>query len=183
MPSKILGTGNKKHWVQRPNTSHTSPGSIQLQQRRARALELRLAGKPFRAIAKELKCSPQTAFNYIVTIMENTIPRESAAQLLTLELQRFDALLETFMPKARRGDKAAAELCLKIEHQRSRLCGLYPQPNMPLIAFNTGPNAESDFGMLSDVRFVPIADSCTAAIATTATAKIADFRQQGRRAL
>jgi DNA-binding CsgD family transcriptional regulator len=151
MPSKILGTGNKKHWVQRPNTSHTSPGSIQLQQRRARALELRLAGKPFRAIAKELKCSPQTAFNYIATLMENTIPRESAAQLLTLELQRFDALLETFMPKARRGDKAAAELCLKIEHQRSRLCGLYPQPNTPLI-FNANLNAESDFGF--ELEFV-----------------------------
>ena len=151
MPSKTLGTGNKKHWVQRPSTSHTSPGSIQLQHRRARALELRLAGKPFRAIAKELKCSPQTAFNYIVTIMEKTIPRESAAQLLTLELQRFDTLLETFMPKARRGDKAAAELCLKIEHQRSRLCGLYPQPNTPLI-FNANPNAESDFGI--EVTFV-----------------------------
>jgi hypothetical protein len=61
---------------------------------------------------------------------------------LTLELQRFDTLLETFMPKARRGDKAAAELVLKIENQRSRLCGLYPQPNMPLIFNNTGPSAE-----------------------------------------
>ena len=145
MPSKTLGTGNKKHWVQRPSTSHTSPGSIQLQHRRARALELRLAGKPFRAIAKELKCSPQTAFNYIVTIMEKTIPRESAAQLLTLELQRYDALLETFMPKARRGDKQAAELVLKIEHERSRLCGLHPRPNTPLI-FNATLNAESDSG-------------------------------------
>jgi hypothetical protein len=138
MPSKILGIGNKKHWVQRPNTSHTSPGSIRLQQRRAQALQLRLAGKPYRAIAKELKCSPQTAFNYIVTAMENMIPRESAAQVLTLELQRFDALLETFMPKAKRGDKAAAELVLKIEHQRARLAGLYPQRDAPLI-FNAGP--------------------------------------------
>jgi hypothetical protein len=77
--------------------------------------------------------------------MEKTIPRESAAQLLTLELQRYDALLETFMPKARRGDKQAAELVLNIEHERSRLCGLHPRPNTPLI-FNATLNAESDSG-------------------------------------
>jgi len=61
-------------------------------------------------------------------------------------------MLAKFYPQALKGDKAAAELCLKISHQRSRICGLYPQPNMPLIAFNTGPNAESDFGI--EVKFV-----------------------------
>ena len=152
MPSKTLGTGNKKGWVQRPNTCHTSPGSIGLQKRRAQALELREQGRSYRSIAQELQCSPQTVLNYVAAAIRQTIPKETAQQVLILEMRRFDAMLAKFYPQALKGDKAAAKLCLKISHQRSRICGLYPQPNMPLIAFNTGPNAESDFGI--EVKFV-----------------------------
>jgi DNA-binding CsgD family transcriptional regulator len=142
MPSKAFGFGNRKGAIQRPNTSNTSPASIRLQKRRAQALELRERGRSYRAIAQELKCSPQTVLNYVVAAMRQTIPKESAQQVLVLEMRRFDSLLAKFYPQALKGDKAAAELVLKIEHQRARLCGLYPQPNMPLIFNNIGPNAD-----------------------------------------
>src|SRR6516225_9234510 len=138
MPSKTLGTGNKKGWVQRPNTCHTSPGSIGLQKRRAQALELREQGRSYRSIAQELQCSPQTVLNYVAAAIRQTIPKETAQQVLILEMRRFDAMLAKFYPQALEGDKAAAELCLKISHQRSRLAGLYPQRDSPLI-FNAGP--------------------------------------------
>jgi len=87
--------------------------------------------------------------------MRQTIPKESAHQVLILETRRFDAMLAKFYPRALRGDKAAAELVLRIEHQRARLCGLYPQRDAPLI-FNAGLNAESDFGF--ELKFVKPGD-------------------------
>jgi DNA-binding CsgD family transcriptional regulator len=151
MPSKTLGTGNRKGAIQRPNTSNTSPASIRLQKRRAQALELRERGHSYRTIAQELKCSPQTVLNYVAEAMRQAIPKESAHQVLILETRRFDAMLAKFYPRALRGDKAAAELVLKIEHQRARLCGLYPQRDAPLI-FNANLNAEFDNGF--ELHFV-----------------------------
>jgi len=155
MPSKAFGFGNRKGAIQRPNTSNTSPASIKLQKRRAQALELRERDHSYRAIAQELKCAPQTVLNYVVEAMRQTIPKESAHQVLILETRRFDAMLAKFYPRALRGDKAAAELVLRIEHQRARLCGLYPQRDAPLI-FNAGLNAESDFGF--ELKFVKPGD-------------------------
>ena len=77
MPSKTLGTGNRKGAIQRPNTSNTSPATITVQQRRARALEPRLLGRTFRSIAQDLKCSPQTALNYVIDGMRDAVPRET----------------------------------------------------------------------------------------------------------
>jgi DNA-binding CsgD family transcriptional regulator len=162
MPSKAFGFGNRKGAIQRPNTSNTSPASIKLQKRRAAALELRERGRSYRSIAQELKCSPQTVLNYVVAAIRQTIPKESAQQVLVLEMRRFDSLLAKFYPKALRGDKAAAELCLKIGHMRSKLCGLYPQPNTPLI-FNANLNAESDFGW--ELKFVKPGDRMRGLIA------------------
>jgi hypothetical protein len=100
--------------------------------------------------------------NYVVAAMRQTIPKESAQQVLILETRRFDAMLAKFYPQALRGDKAAAEIVLKIEHQRARLCGLYPQPNAPLI-FNANLNAESDFGF--ELKFVKPGDRMRGLIA------------------
>jgi len=117
---------NRKGVKATVNTAYTSPARIKLQQRRAQALALRVNGRSFKDIAEELSCATGTAFNYITKAIKDLIPQETAKQVLALQLQRYDALVEVYQPKALAGDAEAAKLVLKIENQRSRLFGLYP---------------------------------------------------------
>ena len=119
---------NRKGVRSTTNTAHTSPGSIRLQKRRARALELREHGHSFKSIASELKCANGTAFNYVAQALKDIVPRETAAQVVAVELQRYDALIQKFYPKALKGDEKAAELVLKISNQRAKLVGLIRNP-------------------------------------------------------
>src|SRR5262249_26495725 len=86
----------------------------------------RLEGASYRSIATAMGVSPSLVHEYVCRALKEFVPPEDARQVLQQELQRFDALLEKYMPPALAGDEQAAELCLKISHQRSRLCGLYP---------------------------------------------------------
>src|SRR6516165_11659880 len=156
MPKQKLGTGNKRAVLQRPKTSYTSPRVIQQRQRQAAALDFRLQGHAYHRIAKELHCHPSTAHDLVVKGLHNMVPRETAQQVLAMELARLDALLEKYQPLALRGagDKGAAELCLKISNQRCRLAGLYPDRHGGVnVLFGNGsqPNAE-DVGI--EVKFV-----------------------------
>ena len=156
MPKQKLGSGNKRAVLQRPKTSYTSPRVIQQRQRQAAALDFRLQGHAYHRIAKELHCHPSTAHDLVVKGLHNMVPRETAQQVLAMELARLDALLEKYQPLALRGagDKGAAELCLKISNQRCRLAGLYPDRHGGVnVLFGNGsqPNAE-DVGI--EVVFV-----------------------------
>jgi len=156
MPKQKLGSGNKRAVLQRPKTSYTSPRLIQQRQRQAAALDFRLQGHAYHRIAKELHCHPSTAHDLVVKGLHNMVPRETAQQVLAMELARLDALLEKYQPLALRGagDKGAAELCLKISNQRCRLAGLYPDRHGGVnVLFGNGsqPNAE-DVGI--EVVFV-----------------------------
>ena len=158
MPKQKLGTGNKRAVLQRPKTSYTSPRVIQQRQRQAAALDFRLQGHAYHRIAKELHCHPSTAHDLVVKGLHNMVPRETAQQVLAMELARLDALLEKYQPLALRGagDKGAAELCLKISNQRCRLAGLYPDRHGGVnVLFGNGsqPNAE-DVGI--EVVFVKL---------------------------
>jgi DNA-binding CsgD family transcriptional regulator len=121
--------GNKKGVKSATNTARTSPASIRLQKRRARALELREQGQSFKAIAAELKCANGTAYNYVDRAIKDTIPTETAQQIIAVEMAKLDALWRKFSPLALDdGDKEAAKLCVRLHTARCRLAGLYPQP-------------------------------------------------------
>jgi hypothetical protein len=52
------------------------------------------------------------------------IPREAADEARTIEMQRIDELVRTFMPLARRGDPEAGNLILRAIDRRARMLGL-----------------------------------------------------------
>jgi hypothetical protein len=125
MPKQKLGTGNKRAVLQRPGTSYTSPKAIKLRQRRAAALDYRLQGRAYHWIAKALGCHPSTAHDYVVKALSSMVPREKAEAVLQLELTRLDAMEGAIFREAAKGDIPSIDACLRIQHQRAKLLGLY----------------------------------------------------------
>ena len=62
--------------------------------------------------------------------VDNAI-RESAAEILELELTRLDRLLMAVYPAAINGDLQAIDRALKIEDMRAKLLGLYDRAAEP----------------------------------------------------
>jgi hypothetical protein len=146
MPKQKLGTGNKRAVLQRPATSYTSPRALRLQQRRAKALDYRLQGRSYKAIGQTMKIHPSTAQDYVIRAMRDFVPKEKAEQVLEMELQRLDQMQSAVYQHAAAGDIAAIEICLKIQNQRARLLGLYPDKPSPVTVSFGGrvPNAEDE---------------------------------------
>jgi len=109
---------------------------IATRRRQAEALKLREQGKPYSEIGRMLKIAAPTAFRHVLQAINDIVPVETARNTLTIELGRLDALLGKYYPLALDGDQGAAKLVLKIEHQRARLCGLYPQERGSGVAIN-----------------------------------------------
>lgn len=97
--------------------------------------------------------SPQTVFNYVCEAIKQTVPVESARQVLALEMARLDTLFEEYNPRALKGDDAAAKIVLKIISERAKLCGLYPQSGQPNLNVNIGGEVDAREGGIQ-VRFV-----------------------------
>jgi hypothetical protein len=116
----------KGHVKHSTKNSWTAPSKIARRKRINEALEFRTQGFSFPRIAKQMKISISTAFDYVVEGM-NLIPLENARQLLGMELERLDAYLVAFHEDAVAGDLHAAEMALKISNHRARLLGLFPE--------------------------------------------------------
>jgi hypothetical protein len=140
MPKQKLGTGNKRAVLQRPGTSYTSPRALRLRQRRARALDYRLQGRSYKAIGEAMKIHPSTAQDYVIHCMQDFVPRDKAEAVLQLELERLDQMQASVYEQAASGDIAAIEVCLKIQNQRAKLLGLYPDGRHPSLHVNVGGN-------------------------------------------
>jgi hypothetical protein len=106
--------------------SKTSARRLIAAQRRANALELRLAGRTYREIGAALGCSSQRAFQLIDAELRHLNKRrqDSAEELRRLILERLDRLLVPQYEKAVAGDKEALQAVLSIEDRRIRLKGL-----------------------------------------------------------
>jgi hypothetical protein len=156
MPKEKLGTGNKRAVLQRPATSYTSPRAIELQQRRAAALDYRLQGHAYHRIAKVLGCHPSTAHDYVVKALRDMIPREKAEAVLQLEMARLDAMQDAIFANAAKGDIPSIDACLRIIHQRARLLGLYPSDKhySPLHMSVGGPDAPNAEDVGIQISFV-----------------------------
>jgi hypothetical protein len=138
MPKLTIGTGNKRGAISRPNTSYTSPRAIKQRQRQATALDYRLQGHAYHAIAKHMNCDPSTVHDLVVKALANMVPREKAEAVLHLELTRLDAMEAAVFRNAAEGDIPSIDACLRIQHQRCRLTGLFPDQRHGGVHVNIG---------------------------------------------
>jgi hypothetical protein len=72
------------------------------------------------------------------------VPREKAEQVLALELTRLDAMEGSIFLDAANGDIPAIDACLRIQHQRARLCGLYPDSKGGGVHVNIGTSGNAE---------------------------------------
>ena len=139
--------------IARPNTSHTSPRRIKQRQRQATALDFRLQGHAYHSIAKHMNCHPSTVHDLVVKALANMVPREKAEEVLRIELTRLDALEAAIFRDAANGDIPAIDACLRIQHQRARLCGIFPDTSKGG-GINIAIGGESAFDTGLQVEFV-----------------------------
>ena len=92
--------------------------------RRARALDLRRAGKSYPDIAAELGYSGAGSASKDVSRALDQVVQEAGKQLIQLERERLDGLLAILWPRAERGDVRAARECVRVMERRARLLGL-----------------------------------------------------------
>lgn len=96
--------------------------SRQPDERRARALELHLAGATYEAIAKTCGYASRSgAHKAVQAALKAAGDPPTTDQSLTTELARLDAMLTGLWPKARRGDVQAVDRVMKIGERREQL--------------------------------------------------------------
>ena len=106
------------------NGAKTSPETAAAKVKAAKALELRMEGKTFAAIAEELGyAGKQGAYDAVKRSLD-AITREPAQDLLKLDLERLDAMWGIHYLNAQAGDPQALASCMKIMERRARLLGL-----------------------------------------------------------
>lgn len=92
------------------------------EQKRRKALELRLAGATYEQIAQAVGYEHRSsAHNAVKQAMEESAPSKDLLEAEDTELARLDAMLTGLWPKARRGDVTAVDRVLRIEERRSFL--------------------------------------------------------------
>lgn len=108
------GGGGGKGGVQRAQTLATQ------------ALDLRIAGTEYRAIAAQLGVSLSIAHKYVHQEMARVaeLNRGKAEELREIELAKLDAIERDMRPRSERGDANAAGVLVRVSMQRAKLCGL-----------------------------------------------------------
>lgn len=101
---------------------------VAAQEKRNKALQLRLAGASLsRIVAEGVYANKGTASREIRKAIAE-ITRESAQDVVTMELERLDIALMGIWSAVRSGDVFAIDRMLKIMDQRARYMGLYGVP-------------------------------------------------------
>jgi hypothetical protein len=110
--------------VSRPGNSRNSPRRVKAAERQRQAMQLRIAGASYAAIARELGYAhPKGAERAIIAGLRAFF-REPATELLPLELERLDRLQVALWPDAIAGNVQAVMAVLRIMDRRARYCGL-----------------------------------------------------------
>lgn len=112
--------------VNRTSKSKTGKGAVGKAINSAKALKLRLKGLNYREIGREIGVSHPQAYRYVIECLDQIREemKETAEQVLMLELERLDGLTSTFYPKAIDGDIDAAGTVLRVMQRRAKLLGL-----------------------------------------------------------
>lgn len=92
--------------------------------RQIKALELRKAGLTYQQIADNAGFGTRQAAFAAVQKALSKVQHEAAAPLLTLELERLDAMLLALWPQAKAGNQGAIDRVLRIMERRSKYLGL-----------------------------------------------------------
>ncbi|MFC4373361.1 sigma factor-like helix-turn-helix DNA-binding protein [Nocardia halotolerans] len=125
---------------------------VETQQKRNRALELRMAGKSHAEIAEELDVSSSSVSRYITQAVKE-ITRENAEEYLTIELGRLDFLWDLIHPDLKAKDKGyewKIDRALSIMDQRAKLTGSYKAAELKAIAEAKGGMSAEATSMISD---------------------------------
>lgn len=99
--------------------------ALAAQERRKKALDLRLAGASYRRIAQEgIYSNPGTAMREVKKALA-AVTQEAASDVLKMELERLDSAMMGIWAAVRSGDVFAIDRMLKIMDMRARFLGLY----------------------------------------------------------
>lgn len=121
---KTIGK-KRKPGGQRVNNSHTSPKEIELQKKRAEALDYRQQGHTFEAIGEAMGVDKSTAHNWVVQALDELI-HEPAKKVLAMELERLNAYQASLATEAAKGDIPTIDASMRVMDRRARYLGLYP---------------------------------------------------------
>lgn len=109
--------------VRNQHTSNTRQQKT-LAERRASALQLKIAGATYDAIARALGYANKGNAHRDIQAALAAITKEPAEALKKLELERCDEMLLAIWPQVRKGNLAAIDRALKIMERRARYEGL-----------------------------------------------------------
>ena len=105
------------------------------------AVKLRIEGNSYEKIAKLLKVSRGTAFNYVKEhfdkVREET--KEDIRQYRDLQIKRNEDLIKSLWIKAKAGDGNAIDRIAKLQDQNAKLLGTYT----PIKVAPTDPSGEN----------------------------------------
>lgn len=121
----MLPRTSRKPSTGKPKIAARTKTRMSYRERQAAALELRLAGQEYAAIADELGYANKSGAYKAVQNALTAIIREPAEQLVTLEVARLDAMLRAVWKRiVGKGELGAIDRALKIMERRARLLGL-----------------------------------------------------------
>ena len=105
-------------------------------------LQERLSGRSARSISKELRCT----VGEVDAALDRVLPKlDNAARLrhISLDLQRLDALLKTFLARATEAaDAQAGLLCVKILERKAALLGLDTPQKLDIVQVQAEEGAQ-----------------------------------------
>lgn len=113
------------------NGMKTNKATLGARVKAAQAMTLRMEGRTFDAIAKELGyAGKQGAYDAVRRSLREVI-REPAEELIRLDLERLDVLWGIQYLNAQSGDVQAMAACMKIMERRAKILGLDAVPKAP----------------------------------------------------
>jgi len=124
--STIMKNGTVPARNKRRGESKTSKRTVEIEEKRQRALDLRRSGMNYREIAAAMDTSPSRAHDYVTSALKRIREQtdEIAEVVKVLELERLDSLFKTAYRAAMDGDVKAIDQALRCMDRRARLLGL-----------------------------------------------------------
>lgn len=101
-----------------------SPRRISAAEKRRKALQLRKGGASYDAIARQVGYANRGNAHHAVMQELRELPRDDAADVLALEVERLDQLLMALWPAAMKGNVRSAETVIRLMERRAKLQGL-----------------------------------------------------------
>lgn len=99
--------------------------NVKAAERRAQALNLKIAGATYDAIARTLGYANRGNAHRDIHTALAAITKEPAEEYVKLQMARLDEMLLALWPKVRKGDAHAISRALTVMHQQNQLAGVY----------------------------------------------------------